>query len=40
MDILEKGSGKVGKFRLDVSSGDIVLLKASHSMNLGSLIED
>ena len=28
------------KFRLDVSSGDIVLLKASHSMNLGSLIED
>ena len=27
------------KFRLDVSSGDLVLLKASHSMNLGSLIE-
>ena len=27
------------KFRLDVSSGDVVLLKASHSMNLGSLIE-
>ena len=27
------------KFRLDVSSGDLVLLKASHSMNLSSLLE-
>lgn len=27
------------KFRLDVSSGDLVLLKASHSMNLGSLLD-
>ena len=26
------------KFRLDVSSGDLVLLKASHSMNLSSLL--
>ena len=28
------------KFRLDVSSGDLVLLKASHSMNLSSLLEN
>ena len=28
------------KFRLDVSAGDLVLLKASHAMNLGSLIEE
>ena len=28
------------KFRLDVSAGDIVLLKASHGMNLSSLIDD
>ena len=28
------------KFRLDVSSGDIVLLKASHSMGLSALLED
>ena len=27
------------KFRFDVSSGDIVLLKASHSMSLGSLLD-
>ena len=27
------------KFRFDVSAGDLVLLKASHSMNLGKLIE-
>ncbi len=27
------------KFRLDVSSGDLVLLKASHSMRLGELLE-
>lgn len=26
------------RFRVDVSAGDLVLLKASHSMNLGSLI--
>lgn len=28
------------KFRLDVSAGDLVLLKASHGMNLSSLIDD
>ena len=28
------------RFRVDVSAGDLVLLKASHSMNLGELIED
>lgn len=28
------------KFRLDVSAGDLVLLKASHAMDLGSLIDD
>ena len=28
------------KFRLDVSAGDLVLLKASHSMNLGDLLKD
>ena len=28
------------KFRVDVSSGDLVLLKASHSMNLGDLLKD
>ena len=28
------------KFRLDVSSGDLVLLKASHSMNLSALLGD
>ena len=28
------------KFRLDVSAGDLVLLKASHSMNLSALLED
>ena len=28
------------KFRLDVSSGDLVLLKASHTMNLSSLLEN
>ncbi len=28
------------KFRLDVSAGDLVLLKASHAMNLGSLLDD
>ena len=28
------------KFRLDVSAGDLVLLKASHSMELGKLLED
>ncbi len=28
------------KFRLDVSAGDLVLLKASHAMQLGTLIED
>ena len=28
------------KFRFDVSSGDLVLIKASHSMNLSSLLED
>ena len=28
------------KFRVDVSAGDLVLLKASHSMNLGSLLDD
>lgn len=27
------------KFRLDVSSGDLVLIKASHSMGLGELLE-
>jgi UDP-N-acetylmuramyl pentapeptide synthase len=26
------------KFRVDVSAGDLVLLKASHSMNLGELL--
>ena len=28
------------KFRVDVSSGDLVLLKASHAMNLGDLLKD
>ncbi len=28
------------KFRVDVSAGDLVLLKASHGMHLGELIED
>ena len=28
------------KFRLDVSAGDLVLLKASHAMNLGSLLDE
>lgn len=28
------------KFRVDVSAGDLVLLKASHSMRLGTLLED
>ena len=28
------------KFRLDVSSGDLVLLKASHSMGLSALLDD
>ena len=28
------------KFRLDVSAGDLVLLKASHSMDLGDLLKD
>ena len=28
------------KFRLDVSAGDVVLLKASHAMDLGALIRD
>ena len=28
------------KFRLDVSAGDLVLLKASHAMNLSSLLKD
>jgi UDP-N-acetylmuramoyl-tripeptide--D-alanyl-D-alanine ligase len=28
------------KFRVDVSAGDLVLLKASHGMHLGALIED
>ncbi len=28
------------KFRVDVSAGDLVLLKASHGMHLGDLIED
>jgi len=28
------------KFRVDVSAGDLVLLKASHSMQLGKLLED
>ena len=28
------------KFRLDVSAGDLVLLKASHGMHLGGLIEE
>lgn len=28
------------KFRVDVSAGDLVLLKASHGMNLGSLLEE
>ena len=28
------------KFRVDVSAGDLVLLKASHSMNLGDLLKD
>jgi len=28
------------KFRLDVSAGDLVLLKASHSMGLGALLDD
>lgn len=27
------------RFRADVSAGDVVLLKASHAMNLGSLVE-
>jgi UDP-N-acetylmuramoyl-tripeptide--D-alanyl-D-alanine ligase len=28
------------KFRVDVSAGDLVLLKASHSMKLGELLRD
>ena len=28
------------KFRLDVSAGDLVLLKASHAMRLGTLLDD
>ena len=28
------------KFRLDVSAGDLVLLKASHAMGLGTLLDD
>jgi UDP-N-acetylmuramoyl-tripeptide--D-alanyl-D-alanine ligase len=28
------------KFRVDVSAGDLVLLKASHGMHLGELLED
>ena len=28
------------KFRVDVSAGDLILLKASHSMDLGSLLKD
>ncbi len=28
------------KFRVDVSAGDLVLLKASHGMRLGELIAD
>ncbi|MBR1920858.1 MAG: UDP-N-acetylmuramoyl-tripeptide--D-alanyl-D-alanine ligase, partial [Kiritimatiellae bacterium] len=28
------------KFRLDVSAGDVVLLKASHAMHLGELLAD
>ena len=33
-------SGLRKKFRVDVSAGDLVLLKASHSMKLGSLLDD
>ena len=33
-------SGLRKKFRADVSSGDLVLLKASHSMDLGKLLKD
>ena len=32
-------SGLKKKFRVDVSAGDLVLLKASHSMKLGTLID-
>jgi UDP-N-acetylmuramyl pentapeptide synthase len=28
------------KFRVDVSAGDLVLLKASHGMHLGELLEE
>ena len=38
--LVYKDLGKLKlKFRLDVSAGDLVLLKASHSMSLGKLIE-
>jgi len=38
--LVYKDLGKLKlKFRLDVSAGDIVLLKASHGMNLSSLLE-
>ena len=33
-------TGLKKKFRVDVSAGDLVLLKASHSMKLGSLLDD
>jgi UDP-N-acetylmuramoyl-tripeptide--D-alanyl-D-alanine ligase len=36
-----KDLGKLKKkFRLDVSAGDLVLLKASHGMHLGELVDD
>ena len=28
------------RFRVDISAGDLVLLKASHAMRLGDLLED
>jgi len=32
--------GLMKRFRFDLSAGDVVLLKASHAMNLGSLLKD
>lgn len=36
--VFKKPETLAKRFRVDVSSGDLVLLKASHAMNLGSLI--